>query len=171
MSPAPARRKARRHRLLFLVLLLSVPTRAVADDPAPPASPAPPAPPVIEAPEVTISATRSERDVLDVPGNTTVIDRPAIERSGALDVPDLLRREAGIFVTNTTSNPGGYNVEARGFQNGGGNGCHTLGLIDGRPMNEFDTGCPDWSLITLADVERIEIVRGPVSALYGNGGT
>ena len=173
MSSAPLRRKARRRSLVLSLLLASLSVAAAHADPEPadPVAPAPPPPPVIEAPEVTISATRSERDVLDVPGNVTVIDRAAIERSGALDVPDLLRREAGLFVTNTTSNPAGYNVEARGFQNGGGNGCHTLVLIDGRRANEFDTGCPDWSLITLGDVERIEIVRGPVSAMYGDNGT
>jgi iron complex outermembrane receptor protein len=125
---------------------------------------------VIEAPEVTISADRTERNVLDVPGNVTVLDRAAIERSGARDVPDLLRREAGLTVTNTTTNPFGYTVEARGFQNGGGNGCHTLLLIDGRRMNEPDLGCPDWSLIPMDQIERIEIVRGSVSAEYGDYG-
>jgi iron complex outermembrane receptor protein len=125
---------------------------------------------VIEAPEVTISATRTERSVLEVPGNVTVIDRETIERSGARDVPDLLRREAGLSVTNTTTNPAGYVVEARGFQNGGGNGCHTLVLIDGRRANEPDLGCPDWSLVPLDQIERIEVVRGPVSAAYGDYG-
>jgi iron complex outermembrane receptor protein len=147
-----------------MLLLAGVPTRVLADDPAPPE------PPVIEAPEVTISATRTERSVLDVPGNVTVIDRAAIERSGARDVPDLLRREAGLSVTNTTTNPAGYVVEARGFQNGGGNGCHTLVLIDGRRANEPDLGCPDWSLVPLDQVERIEVVRGPVSAAWGDHG-
>jgi iron complex outermembrane receptor protein len=125
---------------------------------------------VIEAPEVTISATRTERNVLDVPGNVTVIDRATIERSGAQNVPELLRREAGLSVTNTTTNPLGYVVEARGFQNGGGNGCHTLVLVDGRRMNEPDLGCPDWSLVPLDQIERIEVVRGPVSAAYGDQG-
>jgi iron complex outermembrane receptor protein len=144
-------------------VLSALPVAAAAD-------PAPPDPPVIEAPEVTISATRSERNVLDVPGNVTVIDRETIERSGAQNVPELLRREAGLTVTNTTTNPLGYVVEARGFQNGGGNGCHTLVLIDGRRMNEPDLGCPDWSLVPLDQIERIEVVRGPVSAAYGDQG-
>jgi outer membrane receptor protein involved in Fe transport len=125
---------------------------------------------VIEAPEVTITATRSERNVLDVPGNVTVIDREAIDRSGARSVPELLRREAGLLVTNDTSNPFGAKVEARGFQNGGGNGCHTLVLIDGRRVNQPDTSCPDWSFVSLDEVERIEVIRGPVSAAYGDNG-
>jgi iron complex outermembrane receptor protein len=161
MSPAP-RRRARRWRLPCLVLALLLCAHGAAAQVS--------APPVIDAPEVTISATREERDLLDVPGNLTVIDRFAIERSGARNVPDLLRREAGLFVTNTTSNPLGYTVEARGFQNGGGNGCHTLVLVDGRRLNEPDTGCPDWSLVPLDQIERIEVLRGPVSAAYGDHG-
>ncbi len=175
MSSAPVRPKAGRQpgslvlSLLSLLALLSVPFAVAAADPVDP-DPAAPAKPVIEAPEVTISADRTERNVLDVPGNVTVLDRETIERSGARDVPDLLRREAGLTVTNTTTNPLGYTVEARGFQNGGGNGCHTLLLVDGRRMNEPDLGCPDWSLVPLDQVERIEIVRGPVSTEYGDSG-
>jgi iron complex outermembrane receptor protein len=125
---------------------------------------------LIEAPEVTISSTRTERDVLEVPGNVTVIDRETIEQSGARNVPELLRREAGLFVTNTTSNPAGFIVEARGFQNGGGNGCHTLVLVDGRRINQPDSSCPDWSFVPIDEVERIEVIRGPVSAAYGDNG-
>jgi iron complex outermembrane receptor protein len=123
---------------------------------------------VIEVGEVQVTATRAERSVLDVPGNVTVINRKTIEASGARDVPDLLRREAGIFVTNTTTNREGYTVEARGFNNGGGNGGRTLVLIDGRRVNEPNGQVPDWAFIPLDNVETIEIVRGPVSALYGD---
>jgi iron complex outermembrane receptor protein len=164
---AQLRGEARLRRVPALLVALCFPLAAAAEEPAPPE---PPPPPVIEAPEVTISADRTERNVLDVPGNVTVIDRETIERSGAQNVPELLRREAGLSVTNTTTNPLGYVVEARGFQNGGGNGCHTLVLIDGRRMNEPDLGCPDWSLVPLDQIERIEVVRGPVSAAYGDYG-
>jgi iron complex outermembrane receptor protein len=118
--------------------------------------------------QVTATATRAERDVLDVAGNVTLIDREAIEKSGARDVPELLRRESGLFVTNDIGNPEGYRVEARGFNNGGGNGSALLVLIDGRRLNEADSSFVDWSLVHLDRVERIEIVRGPGSALYGD---
>ncbi len=166
MSPAPPRRSARRRTILFVVSLVAADGPAAA---APP-DPAPLAPPVIEAPEITISATRTEQSVLDVPGNVTVIDRKAIDESGVQTVPDLLRREAGIYVTNTTTDPGTFNVESRGFSNGGGNGCNTLVLVDGRRINEADTSCPDWSFVSLDEVERIEVIRGPVSAIYGDNG-
>jgi iron complex outermembrane receptor protein len=117
---------------------------------------------------VLSTGSRGEQDELLVPGNTSVIDRAAIEKSGARDLPDLLRREAGIFVTNSTGNPEGYTVEARGFNNGGGNGSRTLVLMDGRRVNEPRSDSPDWALIPLDRVERIEIVRGPASAAWGD---
>ena len=83
-------------------------------------------------------------------------------------MPELLRREAGIFVTNTTTNREGYTVEARGFNNGGGNGSSTLVLIDGRRVNEPARATPTGRFVPLDNVESIEIVRGPASALYGD---
>lgn len=163
MSPAPSRReKRRRTRLPILAAALLLARGAGAEDPPLPE------PPIVDAPEISISATRSERSVLDVPGNVTVIDAQQIEESGAVSVPDLLRREAGLYVTNTTGTPEGTTVEARGFNNGGGNGCSTLVLVDGRRINEPETGCPDWSFVALSEIERIEIVRGPASVAYGD---
>jgi iron complex outermembrane receptor protein len=125
--------------------------------------------PTIPLGEITITATRSERGVLEVPGHVTVIDRDAIERSGAKDVPDLLRREAGVFVTQLAPSPEGYVVELRGFNNGAGNGSGTLVLVDGRRVNEPDTGVVDWSFLPSLDrVERIEVTRGPASAVHGD---
>jgi len=180
MIPAPASRRERRRRcpallLSFFVSLLLAPP-ALGDPEEPPAaeddtdqqSDAGPPLPVTVVEEVTITAARSERSVLDVPGNVTVIDRETIERSGARSVPELLRREAGIFVTNTTTNREGYTVEARGFNNGGGNGGRTLVLIDGRRVNEPDVMLPDWAFMPLDNLDRIEVVRGPVNALYGD---
>jgi iron complex outermembrane receptor protein len=190
MIPAPASRRERRRRCttlllsIFVSVLLSHPALGEAEEPpsAPgdteqtpsaleetdePQGDAPPLP-VIVVDEVTITATRSERSVLDVPGNVTVIDRKTIDQSGVRHIPELLRREAGIFVTNTTSNPEGYTVEARGFNNGGGNGSGMLVMLDGRRLNETSSGVADWALIPLDQVERIEVVRGPASAAYGD---
>jgi len=141
-----------------LIFLLALP--AGADD-APP-------PPPRSIGEVTATATRAERDVLETAGNVTVIDREAIEASGARNVPELLRREAGIYVANTTTNRAGYNVELRGFNNGSGGGSSTLVLVDGRRVNEAESSIPAWELIPIDNVERIEILRGPASALYGD---
>lgn len=117
---------------------------------------------------VTVTATRGERGILEIAGNVSVIDREKIEQSGVNNLPDLLRREPGLFVTSTTSNPAGVQVEARGFNNGGSLGSSLLVQIDGRRVNEADTGNTDWALIQLDDIESIEIVRGPASAIYGD---
>lgn len=140
-------------------------TEAASDPPEPTPLPEPP---TIEVREVTVTTTRSEQDVLKVPANVTIIDRKTIEASGVQTVPDLLRREAGIYVQNTTTNPEGFTVETRGFNNGSGNGGRTLVLIDNRPVNEPGSGSPDWSFISLDNIERIEVVRGPVSAVWGD---
>ncbi len=127
-----------------------------------------PPPVVLRVGEVAITAARSERELLDVPGNVTIIDRDTIERSGARDVPELLRREAGLFVTDGIGSPEGVRVDGRGFNNGGGNGSSLLILQDGRRLNEPDGTVMDWALVSLDRVERIEIVRGAASALYGD---
>src|SRR5258705_7780042 len=101
MSSAPPQGPVRRQRVRLLPLLAAgCLAAAAAADPDPAPEPEPPPPPVIDVPEVTISGTRTEQNVLDVPGNVTVIDRAMIDRSGEQTVPDLLRREAGLFVTN-----------------------------------------------------------------------
>lgn len=119
--------------------------------------------------EVAVTATRGSRSILDTAGNITVIDRETIERSGIRDVAEILRREAGILVTNGTTNPEGYTVDARGFNDGGGDGASILVLVDGRRVNEADSSTTDWSWLRLDNVERIEVLRGPASSLWGDG--
>ena len=118
--------------------------------------------------EVSVTATRAEREILDTPGNVSVIDREQIDRSGAASIPDLLRRESGLSVTNVTTNPAFVTVEARGFNNGGSAGSSVLVLVDGIRVNEADSGITDWALIDMDAVARVEVVRGSASALYGD---
>jgi iron complex outermembrane receptor protein len=173
MTPTPVAQPARkvcarasgfRSRSGFFLFALAAPLTAFAADPQPPAPPTV----VRDAGEVSVVATRGERNLLDVPAHVTVLDRAAIERSGAASLPELLRGEAGIGVSNTTTNAEGYTVEARGFLNGSGSGCRTLVLVDGRRVNEPDTGCVDWTFLGLDQIERVEVIRGPGSAAYGD---
>jgi iron complex outermembrane receptor protein len=173
MRPAPdaSCARARRSALLtgsWLLSFLCFAPASFAEGPGAGANVPLPAPPIVEAAEVSVTAARGERSVLDVAAHVTVIDREEIEASGAANLPELLRRQAGISVANTTTNVEGYNVEARGFLNGGGNGCRTLVLVDGRRVNEPDTGCPDWTFLSLANIERVEVIRGAASAAYGD---
>lgn len=118
--------------------------------------------------EVVVTATRIPEPLWRVPAHVTVIRAEDIERSTARDIPELLRHEAGIFVTKTSSSPESAVVDFRGFNNGGGNGQRLLVLVDGRRVNEADTSNADWALIPLENIERIEIVHGPASAVYGD---
>jgi iron complex outermembrane receptor protein len=163
----------------LILSILAAPGTAPADEAADgePVVPAPesevPAPQraddgTLSVGEVMVTATRANRAVLDTAGNVTVITREEIDRSGVRNLPDLLRRQPGLFVTNHTSNLAGYTIDARGFNNGGGNGSNILVQIDGRRANEPDSDTPDWALIPLDQIESVEIVRGPVSALYGD---
>lgn len=123
----------------------------------------------LELQPVVVTATRQEEQTLKVPSHVTVITAEDIRRSNATDAGDLLRTEAGLWVTNTSgSTPSGIMVDGRGFNDGGGNGSRTLVLIDGRRSNLADTSNPDWAAIPIEAIERIEIVRGPATSLYGD---
>jgi outer membrane receptor protein involved in Fe transport len=151
--------------LFGLILLLAAPL-AGADEPDPAHDDEAPATHALG--RVTVTATRAERDVLEVPGNVTVIEREEIERSGVRTVPELLKRQSGLYLTSATTNPAGVQVEARGFNNAGALGSSLLVQVNGRRINEADTANTDWTLIELDEIESIEIVRGPASALYGD---
>jgi iron complex outermembrane recepter protein len=123
----------------------------------------------LELKPVVVNATRQEEEVLRIPAHITVITLEDIQQSSATNTGELLRAEAGIWITNTSgSSPTGLIIDARGFNNGGGNGSRMLILIDGRRANQVDSSVTDWAAIPLESIERIEIIRGSSTALYGD---
>jgi vitamin B12 transporter len=97
--------------------------------------------------------------------HTTVIARDGIERSQAADLPTLLSSEAGFQFTQNGGRGTSSNLFLRGSATLG-----VLVLIDGVPMTKQDsTGSVSLEHIMLDQVERVEIVRGNVSAIYGSG--
>lgn len=124
--------------------------------------------PASELSPVVVTATRFKDRVDDKPVNMTVISGEDIRRSAAKTVPDILAEQAGIqihdfFGNNATSTT----VDLRGFGITGTQ--NTLILVDGRRIADIDLSGVQWSAFPLADVERIEIVRGGGSVLYGDG--
>ncbi len=117
--------------------------------------------------EVTVlEVTRTQDPIANVTRSVSVIDQEDIKNSTAKYVPELLKSKAGITVTNSTGNPKGMTVDIRGF--GDTANRNVLVLVDGRRTNPMDISGPDWAAIPLETVERIEIVRGPSSVLYGD---
>lgn len=119
---------------------------------------------------VVVTASRIDREVSRTPAHVTIIDEEKIAASNARNVPELLRNEAGVFVTDTTGNGRTHNIDLRGF--GETSGQNVLLLIDGRRVNQTDLSGIDWSLVSLERIQRIEIVRGSRgSVLYGDNAT
>ena len=118
-----------------------------------------------ENPDVVVTATRTPQPIQRLGSAITVISAEEIAKSSARDVADLLRQSPGVTV-NQNGGPGQLQtVSLRG-----GEVRHTLVLVDGIRVNDpSSTGREfDFSTIVLADVERIEVLRGPQSALYGS---
>ena len=119
------------------------------------------------AADVTVlGITRTQDPITNVTRSISVIDQEDIKNSTAKYVPELLKSKAGITVTNTNGNPKGMTVDIRGF--GDTANRNVLVLVDGRRTNPMDISGPDWAAIPLETVERIEIIRGPSSVLYGD---
>jgi iron complex outermembrane receptor protein len=117
--------------------------------------------------QVVVTATRYEEETSSVPAHVSVITEEDIKNSTARNVPDLLRTQTGIQVSDITGNGRNFTVDLRGF--GETAGLNTLVLVDGRRINEPDLSATDWTLITLDRVERVEIIRGGRgSVLYGD---
>jgi len=116
---------------------------------------------------VIVTATRFAETDSSIPANISVIDRAEIEASPEATLPDLLRSRAGIDV-RTLSGPLATDatVDLRGF--GDSAGSNTLILLDGQRLNAVDSSGIDWSMISLAAIDRVEILRGSGSILYGD---
>jgi iron complex outermembrane receptor protein len=122
----------------------------------------------VAAPEVVVTATRFEDTYADKPVSVTVISSEEIRNSPARTVPDLLATRAGIGGRDLYGNNGAQaSVDMRGF--GAAAAQNTLILVDGRRQNDIDISGVQWSAIPLDFIERIEIVRGSGSVLYGDG--
>ncbi|MBL8309241.1 MAG: TonB-dependent receptor [Burkholderiales bacterium] len=114
---------------------------------------------------VVVSATRHSMPLADAPAAVTLIDQDAIAARGAQDVLEALRGESGVTVFGR--NIGGRKALAlRGLDP-----KHTLFLLDGRRISASDgvIGHTDFQLgwVPMTEVERIEVVRGPLASLYG----
>ena len=115
-----------------------------------------------DAEAVVVTATRQATRANELLSDVSVIERADIEASGQQTIADLLARQPGIQ-TSTSGGPG----SATNFYVRGARPEQTKVLVDGVPLNSVDLSGSPLRFLSLADVERIEILRGPASALYG----
>ncbi|WP_371377901.1 TonB-dependent receptor plug domain-containing protein [Sporomusa aerivorans] len=112
--------------------------------------------------EVVVTATRTEKSAKDLPSAVQVITRQTIENQGAQTLEDVLRYATGIQLTRSSTSASREAVSIRGFDS-----RFSMILIDGKRLaSEIDQNY-ELDRIPLENIERIEIVRGPVSSLYG----
>lgn len=184
--PAPAAEaaaavaSAEAERLKAIAQELTALSEKLAQAPAPvEPAPAPATPPAAEVPalppesallsdayeRVVVTASRYGQAPLDSPSTVTVLTEQDIRLSGVTSIPDLLRRVAGVDVMSLAA--GQPDVGIRGFNRELSN--KVLVLVDGRSVYVDFLGNVLWGLlpISLEEVERIEIIRGPGSAIYG----
>src|SRR4029079_7210393 len=119
---------------------------------------------------VTVTATRSERRNGDVPASISVLDNQDIKQSPAMVADDLLRQLPAFSLFRRTSSlashPTAQGVSLRGI--GPSGVSRTLVLVDGVPNNDPFGGWVYWSRVPLEGSDRIEVVDGSTSSLYGN---
>jgi len=119
---------------------------------------------------VVVTATRFPEIHAEQPVNMTVISAEQIRRSPARTLPDLLGEQVGIQARDLYgNNAAAASVDMRGF--GATAAQNTLILIDGRRVNDIDQSGIQWSAVPLANIERVEILRGAGGVLYGEGAT
>lgn len=112
--------------------------------------------------DVVVTASRVSQSRESVLGDVTVINQEEIERAGAGSITDLLKSQPGIQI-NTS---GGAGSAASVFLRGT-NSDHLIVLIDGLRINSATLGTTSFENIPLSQIEKIEILRGPASSLYG----
>ena len=117
-------------------------------------------------PEQVVTATRVPTPLSEIPAGVTVIDRATIDAHGYDTLTQALAGVPGVEVSPSGGQGGQASIFIRGS-----NSNHVLVLRDGMPLTDASdpTDAYNFGIDTLGDVERIEIVRGPMAAVYGSG--
>jgi iron complex outermembrane receptor protein len=121
-----------------------------------------------EVDRLVVTATREGIDVSDSPASVTIVTSQQIEQRRAARIGDVLGEVPGVYLRNNAQSAqfpssGQASIAIRGVPRT----TRTLVMIDGQPINNVISGGIDLTSIMLDNVSRIEIVRGPYSALYG----
>ena len=119
---------------------------------------------------VTVTPARTEQKITEVAASVDILDNDTIKESPAVVVDDVLRQlpEFSLFTraSSLSSHPTSQGVSLRGI--GPSGVSRTLVMADGVPVNDPFGGWVYWSRFPLGGVDRIEVVDGPTSSVYGN---
>jgi len=113
--------------------------------------------------ELSITANRRPQSIDNTLASVTVITRQDIEKLQAQDIIDVLRLQRGINLSRNGGPGSQTSIFIRGAESD-----QALVLLNGVRVSSATTGAFDWSILSLEQVDRIEIVRGPRAALYGS---
>ena len=119
--------------------------------------------PVTRLPEIVVTGTRIPEELSRTPVAATVITRAEIEQKQARTVADLLRDQAGVDVSLTGQPGGNTSIFLRGANAG-----HTLVIVDGVRVNRPFDNSFNFANLPTDSIERVEILRGPQSTIYGS---
>ena len=117
---------------------------------------------------VTVTATRSGTPLDEIPLNTTVLTKEALEVAPDQTIDQVLKNVPGVILNETPyyqKDPTGQSINVRGLGN-----ARTLVLIDGVPANDAFYGTVQWNLVPMSSIDSVEFIRGGVSSLWGNYG-
>jgi len=118
--------------------------------------------PAAFADDITVTATGLVTEAIEVPVPTTVISKQELEDAQAENIADVLRRVPGLTVVRSGDEGKVASVFTRGTESD-----QTLVLFDGIRLNSPYVGGYDLGLLTTSGIERVEVARGPYSALWG----
>jgi outer membrane receptor protein involved in Fe transport len=150
----------------FLLLLLVSPSLAARG-----VEPAPQDPSTVLTEEVTVTATRTERRLGDTAASVAVLSPADLQATAAPTVDDALRQVPGFSLFRRSgsrfANPTAQGISLRGL--GGSGASRAVVLADGIPLNDPFGGWVYWGRVPRASLDRIEVLRGAASDLYGSG--
>jgi iron complex outermembrane receptor protein len=119
--------------------------------------------------KTVITPGRTHEYIYNVNKSASVVDKEDIERMDPKDLQDVLARQSGIMVNGCLNNAKDGQIDMRGFGEAGP--MNYVLLVDGRRTNQIDLSGADLSQIDISSVDRIEILRGANSVLYGDNAT
>ncbi len=121
----------------------------------------------ITSAEVEITGNKREREVLDVPQRMNIIEKQAIENNPGQNITNVLDYISGVNLNSTMGIFANNSVVSMRGLSGNDQG-RTLVLIDDMPINKADEGSVNWHLVNRDNVDHIDVLKGPASALYGS---